>query len=292
MSINLLKTYNDMIKSSNITQKDIDAVHNSIYMDYFLRPDLKLYQRPTKNSKGEITDGFCIYPDEQCICELLNNLQNSLDEKRLEASEINPTGMIIYLLEKINAGIINYFGSVQNTNSVDTMFYADANSGETLAKLSDFKGKNCAECIERALAAHTVLCVFANDVEIKRRGLFPYTPFIHVTSYQGHVDKSSSAGGHAVCGLISHDENKTMYLFDPTNYGKIKQNKKEMPAYGIYELTGEEAKTLFEGGAVEPQLIYARHIEGVEQTSHRAFSKRPSEFKKLMEKYKNNDFSR
>ncbi len=293
MRINLLKTYNDMIKSSQTTQKDVDTLHNSVCMDYFLRPDLKIYQRAGRRYDGELIPGLCIYPDEKCICEMLNNLQNSLDEEILESSETPPAKMITYLLGHVYECVTNYFGTTQSHDNADKVFYEDTNSGERLAKLSDFKGKDCAECIERALAAHIVMCVLAEDPAIKDKGIFQCISFMHFTWIKCNVAQPSSAsGGHVICGLISQDENKTVYLFDPSSYGKIKYDAKEWDVYAIYELTREEAKTLFEGDAVEPQLIYTKNIEGVEQISHRAYSKRPNEFKKLMERYKSNDFSR
>lgn len=194
-------------------------------------------------------------------------------------------GMIRYVSELVNYAVNTYFGSTQNISKVDEVFYNEKGTSEKMAKLSDFKGLNCAECIERSLATHIVLCVLANDNTIRLKNLFPYKSFIHSTSYCAHINQNTSSEGHALCGLVS-DTDKKMYLLDTTNDGKIQYKNKEKYVCGLYELTDNERELLYAGGAIEPQLIYTKNIPGVIQLSHRAFSRRPSEFKKLSDKYR------
>ena len=289
MSINLIKTYEDMIKNSKITQKEVDNLYGAIYMDYFLRPDLRLNQRAGHRGNGDFIEGLHIYPDKECICELLNIVQENLNKNGeiLDNPDKVQLGMIRYLSELANYAINTYFGGTQNVNNVNEVFYEEYGTDERMAKLSDFKGLNCAECIERALATHIVLCVLANNDVIKSKNLFPYKSFIHSTNYCAHIDRNSSSAGHALCGLISEQDKKT-YLLDTTNYGKIKNKNKEQYICGLYELTDDERDVLLSGGAIAPQLMYSKNIDGVVQLSHRAFSKRTVELKKLAEKYRIN----
>lgn len=290
MSINLLKTYYDMIRHCKTTQRDIDDVNNAIYVEYFLKPDLRLNQRAGRDSRGEFIEGNHIYPDIDCIRELLNSMQTYLDAHKevLEHPENVDLGMIRYMSQLATFFVKQYFGSTENVENIEHIFYDEVGAGTKMAKLSDFKGKNCAECIERTLATHIILCVLSNDEEIKRKGLFPYTPFMHFTNYCAHIDRNAGSGGHAVCGLISQGENnKKVYILDPTNLGSIRDATGQKNILGLYELTSDEAITLFQGGAIAPQLIYSKNYNGVTQLSHRAFSRKAYEFNNLHKRYNN-----
>ena len=284
--INLIETYKDMIIKSKTTQNEVNQLYNAIIMNYFLGPNLRLNQRAGHKSNGEFIEGLHIYPDEECIDELLRFVQDRLNKDGVvEVALDNPDevdlGMIRYLSEVVNNAIWDYFGDTRDLSKVDNVFYNRDETNERMAKLSDFRGINCAECIERALATHIILCVLANNGVIKN--LFPYQSFIHITNYCGHIDdRNSPYGMHALCGIIPLQQNEKAYLLDITNWGRIKYKNKERNVCGLYELTDDEKNLLLSGGAIAPQLIYAR-IDGVVQVSHSAFSRNPDKLKKQAE---------
>ncbi len=288
MSVNLIKTYDDMIKNSKVTQKMVDKVCDT-NMYYFLRPDLKIYQRVARNSKMEVIGGLCIYPDEQCMHELLNDIQIAVERQKSLNNVKNKKGAkFIDILININKSINKYFGTCISSKMEDSIFHDCDIKKERLAKLSDFKGKNCAICIEKSLAAHIIMCVLAKDKEVEKMGIFPYKSCMYTTNCQRHIEKSPySSGRHAVCILEPKLKNAPVYLLD-SNFGrvKIKEENVEGPAPGIYELTNEESNTfLKKGGAIEPKLVYDIYMNGITQVSHRAFSQDIRDFKRINAKY-------
>lgn len=153
-----------------------------------------------------------------------------------------------------------------------------------MANLSDFKHKNSAICIERALATYIVLSVILNNQDL--RSSFNFKPYLSIINYCRDItDKKNGSEGHALCGLISQD-GKEVYLLDSINYGLVEdKDGKKQYIYGLYELSVEEIELMFDGEAIEPQLLRCKHIDGIIQLSHRAFSKKPQSFEKLEEKY-------
>lgn len=276
MSIDLLKTYDDMIRDDTTTQKRLDDVFNSVYIPYFVRPNLRINQRAGHKSNGEFVEGTHIYPDRESITEILTMLQDIINSNPnfINQCQNNELGTVLYILEIVNQCINKYFGSTENINERDNIFhFGDKDPNEYMANLSEFKGKNSAVCIERTLAAHVALCVIANNSELKN--VFPYKPFMHFTICNLDIEKMGPAEGHALCGIISRNSNK-VFLLDPTNYGKVEKREtgEQEYIYGVYELDEGETDSLFNGDVVVPELFRCKHLDGLTQKSHRAFSKK------------------
>lgn len=285
--IDLLKTYEEMISNDTTTQTQLDKCFNAIYMDYFVRPNLRINQRAGHKSNGEFVEGLHIYPDKECISEILEQVQERLNRdidiikkvpnKRLTA--------LLFISELVNAYITKYFGGTENINEVDRVFYSGIiDSSEYMANLSDFKNKNCAVCIERALATYVVLCVISNDPNLKK--IFPFKPYLSIINYCSNISEKSAVENHALCGLISRENDKEMYLLDPSNYGLIEDKTGEKQyVFGLYELSEEEIDLMFNGDGIEPILFRCKHLTEYTQLSHRAFSKSSRGFERLIREY-------
>ena len=289
MGIDLLKTYEDMIKNDKHSQLQIDSYYNAIYMDYFVRPDLRINQRAGHKSNGDFIEGLHIYPDKKCVYELLEKIQDQLnsDIKTLNRMKSNKLSSLLFISELVNYNINKYFGSTESISENSTVYYNGiSNPSEYMANLSDFKNKNCAICIERALATYIVLSVISENQELK--SAFSFKPYFSIINYCRDItDEKSGSVGHALCGLISQD-NKQVYLLDPINYGLVEDiDGKKQQVYGLYELSNEETELMFNGDAIEPQLFRCKHVDGITQLSHRAFSKESKGFERLERKYKN-----
>lgn len=286
MGIDLLKTYEDMINGDKTNQEQLNSYYNAIYMDYFVRPDLRINQRAGHKSNGEFIEGLHIYPDKECICEILKLVQDKLNGNLniLNKLKNNKLSALLYISELVNYYINNYFGSTENIEENSKVYhYGINNSSEYMANLSDFKNKNSAICIERALATYIVLSVILNNQELGSS--FKYKPFLSIINICRDItDEKSGSSGHALCGLISQDS-KEAYLLDSINYGLVKDiDGKKQYVYGLYELNEEEFELMFNGEAIEPQLFRCKHIDGTTQLSHRAFSKKSQAFEILKRK--------
>ncbi len=289
MKFDLLKAYDDIIFNDKTTQEQLNNYYNAFYMDYFVRPDLRINQRAGHNSKGEFIEGLHIYPDRKCICEILEQIQKRLNN---EADIINKLGSnrlssLLFICELVNYHITNYFGSTENIRENTNVFYSKVNNqSEYMANLSDFKNKKSAMCIERALATYIVLYVIYNTQELNP--YFPFKPYLSYINYCPNITEKSGCGGHALCGLISKN-GKEVYLLDPTNYGLVEDtNGQKQQIYGLYELSKEEIELMFNGKAIVPTLFRCKHIDGLVQLSHRAISQKASEFEKLIKEIATN----
>lgn len=60
-----------MINNCKTTQKEVDSLYKAICMEHFLRPDLRLNQRAGYKGNGDFIEGLHLYPDKECIVELL-----------------------------------------------------------------------------------------------------------------------------------------------------------------------------------------------------------------------------
>lgn len=287
MKLDLLKTYDDLIMNDKTSQRQLDNCYNAIYMDYFVRPDLRINQRAGHKSNGDFVEGLHIYPDKECICEILRQIQDRINnsEQLIEQMKNNTLGTLLFVSDLLNYYIIKYFGSTEKASISDSVFYENnINSNEQMANLSDFKNKDCALCIERALASYIVLYVISNDINMKN--YFPFKPFFSSINYSRNVTEKGGSYGHALCGLISQEKESKLYLFDPSNYGLVKnETGTKQYVYGLYELSEEEKILMFDGNGIEPTLFRCKHINGVTQLSHRAFSKNPKEFIRMENEY-------
>lgn len=286
MKIDLLKTYDDMIQNDKTTQQGIDKYYNAIYLDSFIRPDLRINQRAGHKSNGEFIEGMHVYPDRECISEILKQVQDRInsDETLISKLRSNKLGALLFISDLVNSYITNYFGGTENTNKSDSVFHDGTNDPlERMANLSDFKNKNCAVCIERALATYIVLCVIANNSDMKEA--FPFKPYFSVINYCPNITEKSGAEEHALCGLISCDNKNEIYLLDPSNYGLVEdETGRKQYVHGLYELSEEEIDLMFGGDAIEPTLFRCKHFNGLTQLSHRALSKKASGFDELKRK--------
>lgn len=275
--INLLKTYEDMISNDHTTQGQLDNSYNAIYMDYFIRPDLRINQRAGHKSNGDFVEGMHIYPDRKCIYELLRNIEYTLKSNKIDFKK-SKLGTLLYISELINFYITEYFGNSENISKTDEVFHIANNSSEKMANLSDFKNKNCAVCVERALAAYMVLSVIANDPVLK--SVFPFRPYYSVMEYCKNTIESGFES-HALCGIVSRDNNREVYLFDPSNCGMIKDsNGNKNYVYGLYELSEEEIERMYNGETIEPTLFRCNHLDGITQISHRGLKRKQSSIQK------------
>ena len=287
MLFDLLMNYEEMIKVDKTDQKQIDKCYDAVYMDYFIRPELRITQRAGISIRtGELVDGLYIYPDKKCISELLKQIQEKLNNN---ASEIyircknDKFFMLNYISEIVWLCVTFYFGGDKNISQYDTVFYPDPNNpSERMANLSDFKEKSFAVCNERALAAYIILCVITNNSELKK--LFPFKPFFSSTKC---INSSGRMAKHALCGLISRDNGKEIYLFDPTIYGVVEDKLgKQHYISGLFELNEEEANSMFNGEVVEPILLRCKHDNSLTQLTHIAYLSDSRNAEKFMPKYK------
>lgn len=286
MSINLLNTYEEMIRNDNSTQQQIDKTYNAIYMDRFIRPDLRINRRAGYKSNGDFVEGLHIYPDKESISEMLETVQNYLDKNiNIINQSNNRLGTLLFISEIVNDAVSNYFGTHENISETDKVFHAGINDPkEWMANLSDFKNKNSAVCQEKALATFVLLSVICNNPELKK--FYPYKPFMSTIGCCLDVGQDGYDGSHALCGLVSLSNDKEMYLLDSTNYGIVedKQGNKKY-VYGFYELSLEEIELMFNEGAIVPTLFRCKHLDDLTQLSHRAFSKDPRQFQNLHSTY-------
>ena len=281
MKIDLLKTYDNMINNSKTTQRELDNCYNAIYMDYFVRPDLRVNQRAGHKSNGDFVEGLHIYPDKKCICEILTQIQDRLnsDTNVMDKLLKNKLGAVLFISELVNYYITDYFGGTENIHEVDNVFYD--NFSERMANLSDFKNKSCAVCIERGLAAYVVLSVIANNEDLKKS--FPFKPYLSIINFSSDIYQKGPIEEHALCGLISRDDYNEMYLLDPSNYGLVEdKNGNKKYVYGLYELSEDEIQSMFNKECIVPTLFRCKHLDNLTQLSHRALSKNPRYFEKYL----------
>ncbi len=290
MGIDLLKTYEEIINSDTTSQAQLDSYYNALYMDFFVRPELRINQRAGHKSNGEFVEGIHIYPDKDCICELLQQVQNRLNH--LNSDEVSTFksykySALLFITDLVNSCVTKYFYEPNNSNEFDeaSVFHlGNSDSSEQMANLSDFKKKNCAMCVEMSLASYIVLYVITNNYDLKE--FFPFKPYFSILCLCSNIAEKKEYEGHALCGLISRDNNKEIYLLDSANYGMIEYDDgRKQYVHGLYELSEDEVDLMFNGGAIEPTLFRCKHINGLKQISHRAFSKNPSEFNILIKKY-------
>ena len=285
--INLLKSYEDIIKNDSTSQKTIDEHNSDLYFDYFVRPDLRINRRASYNSKGELIDALHIYPDRECICEMLKKIQDYLNNNidTINKFQNNKFGMLLYISEIVNGCINSYFGTNDNVSETDKVFHDGINNiSERMANLADFKGKNSAVCQERALATYILLYTICHNSELQK--VYPFKPFFCNIGCCLDLGNKGYDGTHAMCGIVSRDNKKKMYLLDPTNYGLVEdKNGNQQYIYGLYELTDGEIEAMFNKEAIEPTLFRCRHVNGLSQLSHRAFSEDPRKFDDLRSQY-------
>lgn len=284
MIIDLISTYRNMVDNSKVSQEDIDKCEfdsknsNSILcIPYFIRPDLKVYQNSGKNGKGEFVRGTGIYPDKECIEEMLIVMQKNLN-KALQNDNIDNFfkmrfgGAIVSLPGLIDLVVENYFGRYNGQKKEEEFYHMK--DGEKMLNLSDFKGNGCAMCTKRALASHVLLSIVENDKCLKT--IFPYKSTYIKSSVNSDIsDLKNVAEGHAFCGLFDKNDG-TMFIYDPSihlYFKTLSGDEKRFP--GIYRLKQYEKENLGNNKAIMPTSIYCELNQTLKPLNYPAYGSSP-----------------
>lgn len=280
MEFELSKTYEDMLNHTTATQEEIDNARLTSKIGYFLSQNLGMIDKTVTDIHGNLKANSVsrIYPDRECISELLNEIENYFNsDVFLHAIRNgNKIDVLLHALDIISRSISQYFGSGKDVEKNSLAFHYDVGKQCRLALLSDFKGKNCAKCLERSLATHTLLSVISNNTKMREDGMFPYTPFIYFTSCNLDINnKSSSWESHALCGLIHNLDNDKMYLFDPSVFGEVIYNEKKLYVPAIYALSIGEMESLMKGNIITPELLLVKENSDIYQNNSISYSNMP-----------------
>lgn len=277
MQLNLADTYNDMIRKYDVLQSKInDDIIYSNMIGEFITPNCYVTIRSRTGGPGKkyLPNGHtCVFPDKMAIQELLEKIEKRIYEgEKVIFNEKLPGGIkLLYISTYVVDALNDYFGlpNGSNENLRDKQYNENTFTGNSEASLFAFKGKECAMCVERSLAAHCCFHVIHENETMKKFNAFPYNSFYHRTNAT-HIDRREGIGGHAMCVLLPEDrELQKMYFVDPSLGAKVINNngeKYDVPA--IYGLDVEEQRKFRTNQAVAPKnLLYCKICKDYKQIS-------------------------
>lgn len=276
MQLNLENTYNNMIQKYNVLQSKIndDIVYSNMIGD-FITPNCYVTVRSKREGSGEkkFKNGHtCIFPDKMAIQELLKKIEKRIyEDEKVIFNEKAPSGIkLLYISTYVVDALNDYFGlpNANNENLRDKQYNENPFTGNSEASLSVFKGKECAMCVERSLAAHVCFHVIHENETMKKFNAFPYDSFYHRTNVT-HIDRREGIMGHAMCVLLPEDRKlQKMYFVDPSLGAKAINNGEEYSIPAIYGLNAEEQRKFIMKQAVVPKnLLYCKICKDYKQIS-------------------------
>lgn len=276
MQLNLENTYNNMIQKYNVLQSKIndDIVYSNMIGD-FITPNCYVTVQSKREGPGKKylpNDNTCVFPDEMAIQELLKKIEKRIyEDEKIIFNEKVPSGIkLLYLSTYVVDALNDYFGlpNANNENLRYKQYNENPFTGNSEANLSIFKGKECAMCVERSLAAHVCFHVIHENETMKRFNAFPYDSFYHRTNAT-HIDRREGIIGHAMCVLLPEDrELQKMYFVDPSLGAKVINNGEKYDVPAIYGLEVEEQRKFRTNQAVAPKnLLYCKICKDYKQIS-------------------------
>lgn len=169
-----------------------------------------------------------------------------------------------------------YFGGFsENCIELRDMQYTpNSSTGNSEARLSDFKGKGAAACVERSLALAVCTQVIQNDEFVRANNLFPYEASYHKTKVAGDMTKikPSNIGNHAVCVLFPNAEStQPIVLLDSAMTGKYQLRGQIQRGYAIYQIDGKDEQDFCKGEPIVPKMMITKLSPHIKQVSHRGY---------------------
>lgn len=204
--------------------------------------------------------------------ELLEKIEKRICEgEKFIFNEKVPGGIkLLYVSTYVVDALNDYFGlpNANNENLRNKQYNENLFTGNSEVSLSAFKGKECAMCVERSLAAHICFHVIHENEVMKKFNAFPYASFYHCTNAT-HIDRRECISRHAMCVLLPEDsELQKMYFVDPSLGAKVINNGEKYDAPAIYGLDVEEQRKFRMNQAVAPKnLLYCKIFKDYKQIS-------------------------
>lgn len=188
--------------------------------------------------------GDAMIIDKKFIDEITSIVNNSEIPKDLMK-------LLIFIQNVIN----NYFYSSNGYDKSRSYFYSrpefsekDEEGASIGTKISLTKGKNIAECSEKAVTAYIILDKLYREGKITRK------PSLVLSSLSTDNHK---LGPHAFIIIDGKGEYPTKHmLFDPENSTLIEDNSGKSYKPGVYCLTDEQRENIMSGVECTPESVY------------------------------------
>lgn len=189
--------------------------------------------------------GDAMIIDKKFIDEITSIVNNSEMPKDF-------MNLLIFIHNVIN----NYFYSSNGYDKSRSYFYSrpefsekDEEGALIGTKISLTKGKNIAECSEKAVTAYIILDKLYREGKITRK------PSLVLSSLSTEKLKS---GPHAFIIIDGKDEYPTKHmLYDPENSTLIEDNNGKSYMPGVYCLTDEQRENIVSGVECTPESVYS-----------------------------------